>query len=270
MLKKIERTDAKNDILKLAAAVRQMILDNVDVQYPRLPAANLSNVKLHSSAKSLYLSYLESYKAKGVNGTLAIARANKTVQDINRAIRRDLFGEKDLPLQQGDVLLVTQNNYYVPLTNGDFVTVTELGEKESRDDLHFQNVKVKSVTTEIEYSLLLSLEALSSKKGTFTNEQMKSQMIDFGYRMREKELLPSSEKYQKAMLTDKYLNCLKATYGYAVTCHKAQGGEWDNVYLFLDTKMYGMPNQELFKWLYTAITRARKELNLENGIWVAK
>jgi ATP-dependent exoDNAse (exonuclease V) alpha subunit len=67
---------------------------------------------------------------------------------------------------------------------------------------------------------------------------------------------------------DPFLNCLRAKYGYAVTCHKAQGGEWDHVYLFLDRKMYGMKKPELFKWWYTAVTRTKKHLNLVDEWWI--
>jgi ATP-dependent exoDNAse (exonuclease V) alpha subunit len=52
------------------------------------------------------------------------------------------------------------------------------------------------------------------------------------------------------------------------SCHKAQGGEWDDVFLFLDKKMYGMPHSELFRWWYTAVTRAKRELNLESNWWI--
>ena len=69
-------------------------------------------------------------------------------------------------------------------------------------------------------------------------------------------------------MKDNYLNCLQASFGYIVTCHKAQGGEWDDVFLFLDNKMYGMPKPELFRWWYTAVTRSKKQLNLENEWWI--
>jgi ATP-dependent exoDNAse (exonuclease V) alpha subunit len=70
------------------------------------------------------------------------------------------------------------------------------------------------------------------------------------------------------MRKDEYLGCLKATFGYAVTCHKAQGGEWNNVFLFLEKSMYGMDRLELCKWWYTSITRARTQLHLENNWWI--
>jgi ATP-dependent exoDNAse (exonuclease V) alpha subunit len=268
-LDKIERTDKGNDILKLAAAVRQMGLYKNEERFPRLPASNLKNVKLHSNDEAMLAAYLTSYKKTGTRSTLAIARSNVMVQHINREMRRELFGQYDVPLQVGDVLLVTQNNYAVPLTNGDFVSLTELGDGKTRDGLHFRSVKVKSLVTETEYSLLLSMDTLYSTNGNLTNDQNKAMMIDFSYRMRDDEIGANTPKYNKALREDEYLNCLKASFGYAVTCHKAQGGEWDNVYLFLDKKMYGMPRQELFKWWYTAITRAKKELNLVKDWWIS-
>lgn len=269
-LQKIERTGPDNGILVLAGAIRQMVNDNIEERFPRLPAADLANVKLYPSDKDLFHEYVAQYKSKGVNGALAIARSNKTVQNINRAMRRELYGSADLPLQLKDVLLVTQNNYSVPLTNGDFVIVTNIGETKTRVGIEFQEVTVKAVLTDTEYTLLLSLDALHSVKGGLTEDQSKELMIDFSSRMKIKDIKPNSPEYRKAMMEDPYLSCLKATYGYAVTCHKAQGGEWDNVFLFLDKSMYGMPRQELFRWWYTAVTRARRQLNLVNDWWIQR
>jgi hypothetical protein len=270
-LNKIERVDPSNDILKLAGAVRNISIQSEWELYPKLPASNLNNVKIHSSDRALFSSYLEKYKQKGANETVAIARSNQMVNNINKAMRRELYQSADIPLQEGEILLVTQNNYSVPLTNGDFVMVTEAGEFRARGNLHFQDVKVKLVSSEKEYDMLLSLDALYSMKGTLTNQQMERLMVDFSHRMRAKNISPNTADYKKAMLEDEYLNCLKAAYGYAVTCHKAQGGEWNDVFLFLDNNnngMYNMQPRELCNWWYTSITRARRELHLVGHWWV--
>ncbi|HEY4325461.1 MAG TPA: DEAD/DEAH box helicase [Mucilaginibacter sp.] len=267
-LKMIERNDAENDILTLAGAVRIMANKKIFQERPKLPVANLKNVVLYSTEKALFSHYSNAYISSGINEVLAISRSNKKVQQLNRAIRRDRFGTSDMPLQENDVLLVTQNNYAVPLSNGDFVVIIQLGEIKWVDTLKFQDVRVKAISSEKEYNLLLSLDILNSSKGNFTNEQSKKLMIDFSYRMRSNNVAPNSAKYKEEMLKDEYLNCLRATYGYGVTCHKAQGGEWSEVYLFLDNDMYGMPPDELCKWWYTAITRARITLHLEKAWWI--
>ncbi|HEY9002930.1 MAG TPA: ATP-dependent RecD-like DNA helicase [Mucilaginibacter sp.] len=270
-LEKIERTESSNDILKLAGAVRDMSLQKEWEIYLKLPASNLNNVELHTSDKELFNSYVKQYKQTGISETLAIARSNVMVTNINKAMRRELFGDVNIPLQIGEVLLVTQNNYVVPLTNGDFVIVSELGDITTKAGLKFQSVRIKSVSSEKDYNILLSLDSLYGLKGNLSNNQMKELMIDFSQRMRSRKISTNTPDYKKAMLEDDYLNCLRATFGYAVTCHKAQGGEWNNVFLFLDNNkngMYNMHPQELCKWWYTAITRARRKLNLVKHWWV--
>jgi hypothetical protein len=93
-------------------------------------------------------------------------------------------------------------------------------------------------------------------------------MIEFSREMKKKGIKINSDEYRQEMMKDKYLNCLRAKYGYAVTCHKAQGGEWNEVFLFLEKSMYAMERKELFGWWYTAITRAKKQLNLANAWWI--
>jgi ATP-dependent exoDNAse (exonuclease V) alpha subunit len=269
-LEKIERTKGDNDILVLSEKIRNMSLQEDLPKFPKLPAKGMKNVKLHDSDKHLFNAYLEKYKKKGVNGALAIARSNKMVRNINRAVRRDLYGELDPPLRTGDVLLVIQNNNAVPLVNGDFVTVISLGPTQQQAGLNFQEVKIKAFTSDEELDMLVSLDILYGEEVNFSHEQSRALMIDFKNRMSRDNVRPNSEEFRNEMRKDPFLNCLRAKYGYAVTCHKSQGGEWDHVYLFLEKSMYSMEKPELCKWWYTAVTRARKELNLVDEWWISE
>jgi ATP-dependent exoDNAse (exonuclease V) alpha subunit len=268
-LKKIERTKAGNDILVLASAIRKMGMQEALPRFPKLPATGMTNVKLHGSDKLLFQNYVKRLRKSGAEASLAVARSNRMVQQINRAVRRELFGELDTPLRISDVLLVTHNNYAVPFTNGDFAVVCTIGEITMQANLYFQKIRLKSIAADKEYELLVSLDILYGKEINFTREQSKALMVDFNQRMKKKKIKPNGDAYRAAMLKDVYLNCLRARYGYAVTCHKAQGGEWNHVYLFLEKSMYAMAPPELFGWWYTAITRARQELNLAQEWWVA-
>ncbi|WP_374948980.1 ATP-dependent RecD-like DNA helicase [Mucilaginibacter sp.] len=267
-LQKIERVTAGNDILRLAAAVREMSQQSTWERFPKLPASDLNNVKLHPSNEALFDAYVKVYRSTGPNETLAIARSNRAVQEINRKMRQELFGDGYVPLQVAEVLLVTQNNYTVPLSNGDFVEIRELGAIVTKADMKFQKVKVRPIATEIDFTLMLSLDAVNHIKGNLTEDQTRELMVDFSYRMNDKQIQANSAEYHSAMRKDEFLGCLKATYGYAVTCHKAQGGEWNNVFLFLEKSMYGMDRLELCKWWYTSITRARVQLHLEKNWWI--
>lgn len=267
-LEKMERHDADNDILLLASMIRTLADMEFVPRFPKLPARQINHCLLYQSQKDLLQQYIEKYKELGAGGTLAIARSNRMVNAINQAVRQELYGDASLPLQSGEVMMVVQNNYAVPLANGDFVQVTELGETRVQGSLQFQRVKVKALAADVEYEMLLSLDVLNSQRNDFTIDQTRELRVDFSRRMRKKGITVNSPAYKAAMMTDKYLNCLRAKYGYAVTCHKAQGGEWDDVFLFLDKSMYGMPGAELFRWWYTAVTRARKWLHLEKGWWI--
>ena len=267
-LEKIERNDPDNDILLLASAVRNLAGEKNLPSYPKLPASRMNNVVIHSSDKELFHEYVTRFREVGADGTIAIARSNRMVSSINRAVRRELFGSLDLPMEKKDVLLVIQNNYAVPLANGDFVNVIELGEKTMQAGLYFQKVKIKALLSDTEFEMLISLDILYGPETNFSKGQLKVLMTDFNRRVTKRGIDVNSDDYRVAMMTDPYLNCLRSKFGYAVTCHKAQGGEWNDVFLFLEKSMYAMRQEELIRWWYTAITRAKKQLHLANNWWI--
>src|SRR5699024_8309717 len=169
----------------------------------------------------------------------------------------------------GEWLMVSQNNYLVPLPNGDLVGVVSIGEKRRHCQLAFINVRVKSVMKGEEYEILLCLDPLEAGLPNITEDQHRLLMIDFSRRMRIKGVRPKTEAYNDHLSTDPYLNSLKVSNGYAVTCHKSQGGEWEQVFLFLDRYMYLMEKEKLIRWWYTGITRAKKELFIaQDATWV--
>nr|WP_262901476.1 helicase C-terminal domain-containing protein [Flavihumibacter profundi] len=86
--------------------------------------------------------------------------------------------------------------------------------------------------------------------------------------MRSRDIRPKSPAYYNDLLKDPYLNSLRASFGYAVTCHKAQGGEWDTVFLYLNKSMYSMEQESLIRWWYTAITRAKSRLVMVDDYWI--
>lgn len=268
-LQKIERTRADNDLLKLAHKIR----DYTDLinppKYPKIPAKGLNMVITYKNEEELLESYRKCVSENGSLNALAIARTNKMVRSINDETRFSMYGEQQRDIEVGETLLVTQNNFAIPVTNGDFVIVTELGEIKQKDRLTFRKVRIKTLLSDQEYDILLSLNILyESENGNFTKEQNKFLMVDFSKRMRNDGNKPNDEDYMKEMMSDPYLNCLKASYGYGVTCHKSQGGEWGDVFLFLEGGMYGMKKQELFRWWYTAITRAKKHVHLHDKWWI--
>lgn len=267
-LTEIVRMKPDNDILLLANEIRNMVGSISLPKWPKLPATGKNNCTLHASEKDLLEIYLNQFSKQDKNNFIAIAQSNSMCNKINAAVRTRLYQKEHAPLQTGDMLMVTQNNYLVPLTNGDFVEVTAIGELRSEANLHFQSVRVKHKLTEKEHEILLALDVLYGNHSNLTKDQQRMLMINFSNRMRNKNIAPNSKSYKENMKIDPFLNSLRATFGYAVTCHKSQGGEWDEVFLFLQKGMYHMPRSDMFRWWYTAITRTKERLHLANEWWI--
>jgi ATP-dependent exoDNAse (exonuclease V) alpha subunit len=170
---------------------------------------------------------------------------------------------------EGDLLMVTQNNYLSSLVNGDQILVKRIGKREYRCGLSFIQVEVEEIFSNVQCNLLLIEDILYSTDTNLNTKQHKDLMIDYFQRMREMGIIQKSKAFKDRMLKDPYLNALKCVYGYALTCHKSQGGEWDEVFLYLDKKIHGIPKPSIYQWLYTAITRAKENLYVVDD-WFVK
>lgn len=264
----IVRNKADSGILQLAGHVRSLFTANSLPKWIKLPAYNIPDIKVVAHLTQLTKQYVD-IAAKGNNtNCMAICRSNRDCMLINREVRLIKYGTDDAPLQVGDVLMVTQNNYLVALTNGDFVQVLSLGEPRTKANLHFINIRVKALMQDKEYEILICLDVLYGTQNNISQEQHRDLMVDFSRRMSRKGIRANSAQYKETMMKDAYLNSLRAVYGYAITCHKAQGGEWNEVYLFLNKGMYSMEQPELLRWWYTAITRAKEKLYLHADWWI--
>ena len=157
---------------------------------------------------------------------------------------------------------MTQNNGLSGFVNGDMVKVTQLGMTTTAANLTFQLVEVEEVVTKRRFSQLLILDILSSNLTNLSTTQQKGLYIDFFFRMKNKGIKQKSPVFKDNMRTDPYLNALRVNYGYALTCHKAQGGEWSNVYVNIPNFLPPDINATEYQWLYTAMTRATKNLHI--------
>lgn len=266
-LTQILRQKQDSEVLKLATQIRRMTSEIYKTKWVKLPARSSQWIQLMGfpAMKDLYIQDL---LENGSEKTIAISLSNNNCHAINLEVRKRLYGNPNQPLQPGDLLMVTQNNYLVPLTNGDFVEVVQVGDSKSVKGLSFVHVTVKARLTSKLHETLLCLEPLHSGMSNLSSQQQRLLMIDFSQRMRYRGIRPKSETYFAAMQKDPILNSLRANFGYAVTCHKSQGGEWEKVYFFLNKGMYVMEPQELTRWWYTGVTRAKERLILAQDWWI--
>lgn len=198
-----------------------------------------------------------------------ICYKNATVRDWNKWVRESLLHRKPEP-EARDRLIVLKNHYQSGLMNGDFVTITNVGESRSRSvrgvTLNFREVTIRFMAPEGErdWTGLMLENALLSPERQLTDEEEQARWILF--KMDHPKLKPGTSELKQALLNDSFWNCLIPKYGYATTCHKAQGGEWDEVFVGCDFgPQQGLRNAETLRWLYTAVTRARQTLHLLNA-----
>ena len=203
----------------------------------------------------------------GIDQTVLIVRSNKRANLYNKSIReRILFLESDLAV--GDQLMVVKNNYFwlgadsLPgfIANGDVIRINRINKYVDRYDMKFAEVNVQMVDypKEPAFDTVLLLETLASETANLGYEQ--SQLL---YQKVMLDHVHEKSKYKRFLKVknDPYFNALQVKYSYAITCHKSQGGQWKNVFVEQPYLPDG-PNKDYYRWLYTAITRAKEKLFL--------
>jgi ATP-dependent exoDNAse (exonuclease V) alpha subunit len=274
----IVRQDNTNDIILASQKIRKLYASCPAIKWAKFPFRGCKNITIFNDQVSMLSDYVKRIKQGGYNSATLICRSNKSCDTLTSLIRPAL-GLVQPSLQKGDLLLVTQNNYISGLMNGDLVEVTSVGIREQRAHLTFLKVEVKEIVTQKVYSQLLIENILYQNQTNLMQDQQKELFLDYYYRMYEKGIIykksPKTTKeisdkklFEDRMRNDIYLNALRAVFGFALTCHKAQGGEWDHVYLDIPRNFPFNPQQETYQWLYTAMTRAKKQLYVTEGFWL--
>lgn len=266
-LKEIVRQDCGNDLILSAQKMRNLYMHPPVCTWGKFPLRGFDHIQLYPSQYALLGSYIKDIKSKGYNTVTMITRSNKACMELTNIIRPAL-GLNTSNIEIGDLLLVTQNNYISGLMNGDMVVIKEIGKKRERAGLTFVYVKVEELFTKKVYSQLMIENIIYGSVINLTQSQQKELFIDFFIRMKEKGIKQKSEAFKKVMLSDPYLNALRAVYGYVLTCHKAQGGEWEDVYLDIPRRLSREPKADTYQWLYTAMTRARDTLHIVDDFYI--
>ncbi len=210
---------------------------------------------------------------------IVVAHSNRQVRIYNDAIRARLFPDH-AALQQGDKLLVVHNSCFngIVLFNGDIVTAADVdaagpvrripvntptkGQRSiSWVDVQFRRVSllVPGMDTPTDHFIFEPL--LHSEERDLTTLEAAALFVDFA--IRHEDLRRGTPEFTLALKEDPYFNCLHVKYGYAVTGHKAQGGEWQTVFADLSTAM-GTATEDFYRWAYTAVSRARRTLHIIN------
>ncbi|MGI6073387.1 MAG: ATP-dependent DNA helicase [Fermentimonas sp.] len=266
-LTEIVRQDVESGILENATRIRSALETFKTHDYPKLRIEGYDDVKLISGV-DLLGELSEAYVRDVMEETIIISRTNKRVNAYNMGVRNSvLYREEEI--SAGDILMITKNDYFWMqsyeevdfLANGEFVEVVRVLGYQELYGFRFCKARLYHKEYDIEFEANINLDVLHSDSPGLTREQnrslFQSVMEDYSY------ITQKRKRYQK-IKEDPYFNALQMKYGYAVTCHKAQGGEWRNVFLDIGYINEAYLGDNFYRWLYTAITRATQKLFLIN------
>jgi len=263
----IVRQAKSNGIVTASINLRNLYKLNPLVKFASLPLKNLNNINILSTHEELIDRYVEQVKFNNFDDAIMICHSNKQCNQLNRLIRSKLYNEEKRVIS-GDLLIVTQNNLLTGYVNGEQLIVTNVGYREYRCGLTFLNIEIKKINSDIKHSVFIIEDLLYSNMNNLSSLEHKKLFIDFFRRM--KELFKGKYSHYKLdMRTDPYLNALRVKFGFAVTCHKSQGGEWKRVFLYMEKSIHCLGKPAIYQWWYTAITRAKEKLYVVND-WFIK
>lgn len=211
----------------------------------------------------------ECYDKDGMEETIIICRSNKQANIYNKGIRNSILYRED-ELNTGDVLMIAKNNYYWAentkeidfIANGDIAVVKRVRRTKELYGFRFTGAILSFPDygdVEIEANLLT--DTLHSDVPALPKEENEKL---FYHILEDYSDIPSKSERMKRMKSDPHYNALQIKYAYAITCHKAQGGQWKNVFLDQGYIKEEHLTAEYFRWLYTAFTRATGKLYLVN------
>ena len=214
-----------------------------------------------------------SYGTAGLDDTIVITRSNKRANIYNQGIRNTIL-DREEALSTGDILMVVRNKYLDPklkapvpfIANGDRGIVRRVSNYRDLYGFHFADISLEFPDYDnFELDTTVILDTLTSESPALTREQNEQL---FNAVMEDYADVPLKSERMKHIREDSYYNALQVKFGYAVTCHKAQGGQWTDVYIDQGYMTDDMVTPDYLHWLYTAFTRATGHLYLVN--WPGK
>lgn len=266
-LTQIVRQEEESGILHNATMLRNALRFQKTEEYPKLKVNGFADV-MRITGTELIDEISNAYRQDGMEETIVISRSNKRVNAYNNGIRnRVLYREEEI--STGDILMITKNNYFWVenfedldfLANGEFVEVQRVRGEEEMYGFRFSNVLLYHRDYEIEFEAKIILDVLHTEVPGLTREQ--NERLFFNVMEDYADISRRQLRYSKVK-SNPWFNALQVKYGYAVTCHKAQGGEWKNVFLDLGYIQQSYMGENFYRWLYTSVTRSSRKLFLVN------
>ena len=266
-LTQVVRQSEDSGILYNATRLRDALRNDLVEIFPKLRLAGFSDFT-KVAGDELIEEISSAYGRDGVEDTMIIARSNKRATIYNNGIRnRILYREEEL--SSGDRLMVVKNNYHWTtdckemdfIANGEIIQVLRVRRVTEMYGFRFADITARFQDHDLEMDLKILLDTLQTDTPALPREMNNKLFYTI---LEDYQDVPTKAGKMKKMKADPYYNVVQVKYAYAVTCHKAQGGQWMNVFLDIGYITEEMLGEDFYRWLYTAFTRATHHLYLVN------
>ncbi len=266
-LTEVARQQLDSGILLNATLLRQHLSEGTVDALPRIKYKRYKDVRPVQGME--FLEDLErSYSQKGLDETVIITRSNVRANQFNVGVRNQILGREE-ELSAGERLLVVRNNYYwgrdldnLPfIANGDIIEVLRVRNERQLYGFRFADVEIRLPDYDIELEVTVLLDTLTVEGPNLPQERMQALYSEIAQDYPE---IRNQRDLAKVIKESPYFNALQVKFGYCVTCHKSQGGQWKDVYLdvgYINPEHLGV---DFYRWLYTAFTRATETVYLVN------
>ena len=276
------RQSEDSGVLWNATRIRAELTETGLMSLPQIKLKGFADIQV-VPGDELIESLSSSYSRVGMDETMVITRSNKRANIYNQGIRNTIL-DREEELCRGDLLMIVKNNYFWGQETGvrkqesgnsnkesggiDFIANGDLAVVQRVRNIHeLYGFRFAEVTMlfpdydDYELTAMVILDTLTSDAPALTREQQEqlfnAVMVDYAD-------IPHKADRIKKLKTDRYFNALQVKFAYAVTCHKAQGGQWAHIYLDQGYMTDDMLTPDYIHWLYTAFTRATEKLFLVN------
>lgn len=275
-LDNVLRQSEESGILYNATLIRTHIMRDELTQLPQIHFDMFADIEV-VPGNELIETLNSSYSEVGVDETMVITRSNKRAHIYNQGIRQTILGSEE-ELSTGDMLMIVRNNYHwvqpptnneeqdttsmTFLANGDRAMVQRVRNTRELYGFRFADVWLQFPDyNDYELEATIILDSLHTEAPALSREQNERL---FNEVLTDYADIPRKQDRLKKLREDIFLNAVQVKYAYAITCHKAQGGQWAHVYVDQGYMTDEMLSPDYLHWLYTAFTRATEKLYLVN------
>jgi exodeoxyribonuclease-5 len=266
-LRQVVRQSETSGVLMNATRIRLQVAEK-NMAHPSIDCINFKDT-IRISGEELIDEISTAYGTCGVDGTIIVVNSNKQANRYNQGIRNRIFYREE-EISTGDMVMVVKNNYFIIeedengagfIANGDIAEVKRISSYEERYGFHFADMVLYFADYKLEIESKVMMDVLHLDSPALPPEKNKelfhNVLADYVH-------IKTRRKQYDAVKKDPYFNALQIKFAYAVTCHKAQGGQWERV--FIDQGMFNRNEISIdyLRWFYTALTRSTDKVYLVN------